>query len=122
MDEMYFKEKKRMTKDCTINCMDCKLSRFGNGTKKFCKQFELEHPEKAIAIVEKWAKEHPVKTRMSDFLEKFPRAIVLKYANGEYIDICPVSIDAAINCPNGACKNCRFEYWNEEVEDTDERD
>lgn len=112
----YFEIKKRMTNDCNIDCIDCKLSRFKNGTMKFCKNFEFEHPKKAIAIVEKWAKKHPVKTRMSDFLEKFPRAEVLKYGYDEYVDICPVSIDTTRTCPDGECKNCKLEYWNEEVE------
>lgn len=67
--------------------------------------------------VEKWAEEHLVKTRMSDFLEKFPKAEVLKYGDDEYINICPVSIDTTRTCPNGKCKNCKLEYWNEEVEE-----
>lgn len=98
----YFKTKNRMTKGCIHGdyCSQCVLS---------------------VAAVEKWAEEHLVKTRMSDFLEKFPKAEVLKYGYDEYIDICPISIDTTRTCPNGECKNCKLEYWNEEVEDN-ERD
>lgn len=120
----YFNIKKRMTNGCksASTCNNCPMSVQYNDIGQSCVDFEMLCPEKAVEIVENWGKEHPVKTRMSDFLEKFPRAMVLKYANGEYIDICPVNIDDAISCPNGSCKTCKFEYWNEEVEDTDERD
>lgn len=30
--------------------------------------------KEAVSIVEKWSAEHPVKTRLMDFLEKFPNA------------------------------------------------
>lgn len=33
--------------------------------------------EKVVSVVEKWAKEHPVKTRQSKFLEQFPAADVV---------------------------------------------
>lgn len=119
----YFKIKKRMTKTCDASsCNTCPFSLRNNGIVKHCVDFEKVYPERAVEIVENWGKEHPPKTRMSDFLEKFPKAEVLKYGHDEYIDICPISIDTTRTCPNGECKNCKLEYWNEEMEDTDERD
>ena len=35
---------------------------------------ENENPEKAVEIVEQWAKDHPRKTYRDDFFEKFPNA------------------------------------------------
>ena len=35
---------------------------------------ENENPEKAVEIVEQWAKDHPRKTYRDDFFEKFPDA------------------------------------------------
>lgn len=32
------------------------------------------NPEECVPIVEKWSAEHPKKTRLQDFLEKFPNA------------------------------------------------
>lgn len=33
-----------------------------------------ERPEEAEAILTKWAAEHPEKTRLDDFLDKYPKA------------------------------------------------
>ena len=115
----YFNTKNRMTKGCIQNseCPQCVLSSKNNPYEMDCSTFEMEIPEEAVAAVEKWAEEHPVKTRMSDFIEKFPKARVLKDGNNEYVDICPVTIDITWTCLNGVCKNCMQEYWNEEVEE-----
>ena len=118
----YLKLKGKMTLNCQTDCRICKLSRYNNGIDKSCRIFETRNADKAVEIVEKWAEEHPAKTRMSDFLEKFPKAEVLKYGYDKYIDICPIYIDTTRICPNGECKNCKLEYWNEEAEDTNERD
>ena len=37
---------------------------------------EGENAEAIVKTVEKWSAEHPVKTRLMDFLEKHPRAFV----------------------------------------------
>lgn len=52
-------------------------------------------PEEVVAEVEEWAKEHPVKTRQSEFLKMFPNASVI--ANGT-LGICPKSLDKNRNC------------------------
>ncbi len=57
----YFKEKASMTNNCEIACPDCMLSIWNNGTRGSCRYFEYRHPEQAIAIVQKWAQEHPRK-------------------------------------------------------------
>lgn len=115
----YLKIKNRMTTGCTVNsdCLQCALYVDNNPYGEDCSVFEIQHPEEAVEAVEKWAEEHPVKVKVGDFLEKFPRARVLKDGNNEYVDICPVTIDITRACPNGACKNCMQEYWNEEVEE-----
>lgn len=71
----YLKEKNRMTKGCNITCSACPLSRVNNGCDESCCTIEIESPEKAIEIVENWSKEHPVKTYLDDFLEKYPNAL-----------------------------------------------
>lgn len=70
----FLKAKVRMTQNCNIDCLDCPLSYRNNKTGKSCTKFIITSPEKAIEIVENWAKEHPVKTFLSDFLEKHPNA------------------------------------------------
>ena len=70
----YLKTRKRMTKSCTIDCQKCGLFASNNGYRLYCRTFEEEHPIKAVEIAEKWEKEHPLKTRMQVFFEKFPDA------------------------------------------------
>ena len=76
--------------------------------------------ERIIAAVERWSKEHPRKTRQSVFLEQYPEAEI--DANG-VVGLCPMSISAAYrdsdggcNCPEILCRDCRREFWMQEVE------
>jgi hypothetical protein len=33
-----------------------------------------DHPETAVEVIQAWSDEHPVKTRLDDLLEKYPKA------------------------------------------------
>ena len=103
-----------------IDCDVCEL----NKNKKYssCELFMMKEPEKAVEIIEKWSDEHPVKTRQSVFLERYPDTA--KDENG-VIDIAPCAIEKSrfkknseriCNTPKKLCGQCRHEYWNEEVE------
>ena len=75
-----------------------------------------EYTEKAVRIVEQWAKEHPIKTRKSEFLKMFP--------NADIDCILPCDLDKNLkrgNCHYGdvGCFYCKQEYWNEEITDND---
>ena len=75
----YLREQARMTKSsdvgvCRISCNHCPLSRFNNDEEMLCTELELRHPEKAIAIVQKWSDEHPQRTYLSEFLKNYPNA------------------------------------------------
>ena len=55
MDAIKFlKEKKRM---CTLNvgCLNCPIGIRNNKSGEPCRDFEKNHPEDAVAIVEKWS-------------------------------------------------------------------
>ena len=89
-----------------------------------CNGYIINHPEEAVAIVERWAKEHPRKTRQNELLKLFPR--VSMTADG-IIAFCPDSMDSEFECPHKTrdnidpvCGECRREYWLEEVEDDDQ--
>lgn len=98
MDAVEFlKEKSRMCN--TFNLCD------GGGYKETCELYKEgltcadytnDYPEKAVEIVERWAKEHPKKTRQSKFLKVFPR--VSMTADG-IIAFCPDSMDSEFECP-----------------------
>ena len=89
----YFEEKKRMLDSlgrksgiCSgVNCSDCPFYAFKRGL--LCGEFEFGYPEEAVAIVEKWAEEHPQKTMLQGFLEKYPNAP--KEEDGMPMYVCP---------------------------------
>lgn len=69
--------------------------------------------DNADEIVDKWVAEHPVKTYMQDFFEKFPDAI--KEKSGEPVPcIGPIYSELyGKPCPAGKC----FECWNQEMKE-----
>lgn len=74
----YLKQEGRMTKGCKTSencCEECPLHKArAEISEGDCIDYRYKYPEKAVAIVEEWAKEHPVRTYKSVFLEKFPDA------------------------------------------------
>ena len=86
-----------------------------------CEDFIKQHPAEAVEIVERWGKEHPRKTRQSEFLKMFPNALIFK----EILTINPCVIDSSrfsieechtYDDNNAGCFACRKKYWLEEVE------
>ena len=123
MDAVEFlKEKSRMCN--TFNLCD------GGGYKETCELYKEgltcadytnDYPEKAVEIVERWAKEHPKKTRQSKFLKVFPAA---KVDIDNVPVICPKDLHIDFRCcvnpgerTYGQCRNCRKKYWLEEGEE-----
>ena len=122
MDAVEFLEEQyRMCEALNSHCEECGLSYVNNKTDHVCGDFIKRHPEEAVAIVAKWAKDHPRKTRQSEFLKMFPRASMT--ADG-IIAFCPDSMDSEFECPrktrdniDTSCGECRREDWLEEVEE-----
>ena len=127
MDAVEFLEKhNRMCGALGDECTDkdgtlCPLLVAASKVGKGCYGYTKSHPAEAVEIVERWAKEHPKKTRQSEFLKMFPR--VSMTADG-IIAFCPDSMDSEFECPRKArdsidpiCGECRREYWLEEVEE-----
>lgn len=120
--ENYFAEKRRMTKEqqdgvCKLKCSGCPLSRFNNGSSDMipCFAFETIYPEKAVAIVQKWSDEHPQKTYLSEFLKKYPNALLND--NGLPKSVCLYNLGLA------DCKeyhNC-VECWNQAIEESESK-
>lgn len=116
----YIKEAMRMCELYDDNCEHCSAK-----IEKFCPISLCRtvmndmhgNEEKAVSIVEKWAKDHPAKTRQSEFLKMFPNADLTRLLP------CHVEKDKrpmrcakygylSITC---RCDKCRDDYWNEEV-------
>lgn len=97
------------------SCSECPLQDKENCC---CIMDTIEYMEKAVQIVEQWAKEHPVKTRQSEFLKLFPNAAIDE--DDGILGIKPCNIDESIGCTNGkGCDGCRRKYWLTEVTDND---
>ena len=102
----YLKEKARMS-NCPLN----------NVENMACVILESKYPEKAVEIVEKWAKENPVKTYLSVLLEKFPNVPLDK--KGVPISFCPEDIyggeewEDCNSIIEGKCTKC----WNREYKE-----
>lgn len=78
--------------------------------------------EETISKVEQWAKDHPIKTRQSEFLKIFPETAV----RDGVIFLCPkltcqtlAGTDSISRCERNDCAKCRREYWLAEVTDND---
>lgn len=84
-------------KDCGL----CPLSGTNNGRNTHCINLMSEYPEEAEKALEKWDKEHPVKTILDEFKEKYPDAplnddgtpkricpAILGYKNLDYCSSC----------------------------------
>lgn len=92
-----------------------------SGSKPFCvatmSNKIAEHVDEAIELVEQWGKDHPVKTRQSEFLKMFPNAPINRKDGILCIDPCAIDCTQKDNkkyC-NMTCTACRKDYWNEEV-------
>lgn len=119
MDAVEFlKAKVRMCANMD-NCTSCGLYKEHTDCDTRC----FTHPDEAVAAVEKWAKEHPVKTRQSEFLKNYPYAPF--YPGEDWLPLCPRSIDHRLTCPRGktiptgtecTCDECKETYWLAEVD------
>ena len=118
----FLEEQYRMCEALRSHCEECGLSYTNNKTDHVCGDFIKRHPEEAVAIVAKWAKEHPRKTRQSEFLKMFPNARIA--VDGCIGGICPSDLDTEFVCPMqkrgsdyACCPECRRVYWHAEVKD-----
>ena len=104
----YLKAKNRMTNNCDMNCEDCPLFSLNNGRGIPCREMEIKFPENDVRIVEKWSKEHPLKTYVQDFLDKFPNA--RKENNG-------IPLTCKSNVYGGSCIDHCPACWNSPMEE-----
>ncbi len=121
MDAVKFlKEAMRMCGSYT-NCTNCVLKRKSAAMRCHCftTSIETEAPDKLVAIIEKWSKEHPIKTRQSEFLEQYPDTLVDVQG---IININPCMIERqrfnhTKDCSNFniSCEECREKFWSEEL-------
>ena len=125
MDAVEFlKEAKRYCKWCKNTTQD--------GKKRLCDVCYFEklndifnlHPmaySKFVETVEKWSKEHPVKTRNDEFFNQWPDAEI-GYDGLPTVAPCQLNIEllqceSQEDCENrGVCNKCRRDFWLKEIE------
>ena len=77
--------------------------------------------EAVVEQVEQWAKEHPVKTRQSEFLKQWPDAEI---GGDGYPSVAPCQLykdmeekdENGVCCKNCGCGICRRDFWLKEIE------
>lgn len=110
----FFKARKRMC--AATNCNSCKLYHTQGGC--IITQYEkIDTCEETIAIVEQWAKEHPIKTRQSEFLKMFPGADIDEDDGCLVLNPCNVYEKMRKECGGRKCSECRKAFWLAEVEE-----
>ena len=124
MDAVEFiMKRERMCKPNIAHCESCPvdIEMRKRGLETTCYNFQITYPKTFVEIVEQWDKEHPIKTRQSEFLKMFPDAQIFK----EILTINPCAIDSsrfgteechAYDDNNAGCFECRKKYWTEEIE------
>lgn len=105
---------KTLGRMCNAECIRCEFWKRKSGGES-CNSWQKANPEEAVAIVEQWAAEHPIKTRQSEFLKQWPKADVDE--NG-VLQTCPALISASHRDQTGgcatqnrSCDDCRKEFW-----------
>lgn len=104
---------KTLCRMCHCECLKCEFGKARSGFET-CPVWQRTHPKEAVEIAEKWAKEHPAKTRQSEFLKHYPDAQI----DSGCLNACPMDIfgDMGINCNKQTCYECKKEFWLTEVE------
>lgn len=111
----YLKMRERMCESNPESCVNCPLSLNNNGLDIACNNFEKNHTEQAVAIVEKWAAEHLIKTRQSELMKLFPNLEVDVFGT---CNVCPRHFDTKFECARFSnCQECCENYWFEEIEE-----
>lgn len=100
------------------HCNECPVAKEGRCMAGFDDK-SVKNIEETISKVEQWAKDNPIKTRQSEFLKRFPSAMINR--SDGILCISPCSIEGKrMGCTNGkSCGDCRREYWLAEVTDND---
>ena len=119
----YMKIKNRMTNCCEPKrCVECPLNVNNNGYKCICRVFEIRYSEKAEAIVQKWADEHPVVTNKDKYREVYREVFGKRLTrSNRSFTTCPPHIAYPEQCKQiGGCDKC-MKWWEEEYKKPDAR-
>lgn len=108
----YLKERKRMCHFFGKSCDSCLLD---SDTCMSTSNLDISVYEDNVNAVEQWVKDHPAKTRQSELLKMYPKAVV---GQKGIVDICPLLLipNYCLSCSYTICSECCEKFWSEEVE------
>ena len=110
----FFKTVNRLCKN--KDCKECSVYKNNTCCMVGLDDDSIKSIEETVSKVEQWAKDHPVKTRQSEFLKMFPNAVT----DDGVLCIGPCEVEKGIVCVNGkTCDDCCRKYWLTEVTDND---
>ena len=89
---------KTLCRMCHCECLKCEFGKRSGSVS--CNVWQKTNPEEAVAVLEKWAAEHPAKTRQSVFIEQYPEA---KLTEDGVLALCPMSISSEYRGENNSC-------------------
>ena len=99
-------------------CKECPIGEEWHCLAAFDNE-SIKSIEETVSKVEQWSKDHPVKTRQSEFLKMFPDA----QTKDDVIWMCPKYIsydyEPGKGCSNISCSDCKRDYWLAEMTDND---
>ena len=107
---------KTLSRMCNCECCNCEF-RKRLSVFETCTSWRKTHPDEAVAIVEQWDAEHPVKTRQSEFLKLFPGADVGETDGCLTLNPCTIYEKMRKECAGKLCHECRKAFWSAEVEE-----
>ncbi len=96
-------------------CTECPLSSTNNGTNGTCDAFVKQEPKRCVEIMTQWEEEHPQKTILREFMEKYPGAPVND--RGIPPDLCPDNLGYSRSDLCGDGSNICVDCWNRPLED-----
>ena len=107
---------KTLCRMCNCECCNCEF-RKRLSVFETCTAWRKTLPDEAVAIVERWGAEHPIKTRQSEFLKHYPDAQI----DSGCLNACPMDVfgNMGINCNKQTCYECKKEFWLTEVENAE---
>lgn len=108
---------KTLHRMCDRHCTNCEFGKRLCGFVTSCTVWRKTHPEEAVEIAEKWAKEHPIKTRQSEFLKLFPGVDADKTDGCLTLNPCIIYPKMREECSGKLCHECKKTFWLAEVEE-----
>lgn len=107
---------KTLSRMCNCGCRKCEFEKRLSGFET-CTVWRKTHPEESVAIAEKWAAAHPIKTRQSEVLKMFPGADIDKTDGCLNLNPCSIYKKMRKECEGRKCSECRKAFWLAEVEE-----